>query len=307
MDIYDYQMDNFDLKKSAGQAPKFISTQVSDVRYYYLDLQPRPTTGLTVICGGRERCNAEYAIRKRRLRFHSIECVAQGQGEVTIGSETFRLQAGSVFSLGPNVIHSIRNDPKAPMVKYFVDFTGKEGTRMLARSPVRGSVVQISSPGEIFDLFDDLQRHGGRNDPGTPAICSTLVKLLILKLDASAIPYREADARAIATYQRCKEQIEKRFLEFRTLNEIARACHVNQSYMCRLFKRFDHHPPYRHLMRLKMNRAAELLMSSQLLVKELAEQLGFPDQYHFSRVFKAIHHISPAQFINRGHRGTAER
>ncbi|MDD4869063.1 MAG: AraC family transcriptional regulator [Kiritimatiellae bacterium] len=300
-------MDNFDLKTNPVPTPKFMSTQVSDVRYYYLDLQPKSTSGITVVCGGRERCNPEYVILNRRFRFHSIECIAQGRGEVTIANKTFRLQAGSVFSYGPNIPHTIRNDPKNPMVKYFVDFVGTEATRLRRESPLRGGVVRLSAPGEILDIFEDLQRQGGRNAPGTPAICSTLVRLLIQKIGALAIPDKEADARALATYQRCKEQIEQRFVDFNSLAQIAQTCHVDQAYICRLFRRFDHQSPYRYLLRLKMNRAAELLMSSRLLIKELAEKLGFSDPYHFSRVFKSVHNISPVQFVNRGHRSIINR
>jgi len=307
MDIYDYQMDNIDLKSGEVLTPEFMSTQVSDVRYYYLDLQPKPASGIKVVCGGRERCNPEYIIRKRRFRFQSIEYVAQGCGEVIIGRKTFRLNAGSVFSYGPNIPHTIRNDPGNPMVKYFVDFIGTEALRLRMASPLRNGVVRLSAPGEILDIFDDLQRQGARTAPGAPEICSALVRLLILKIGAFAIPDTETDPRALATYQRCKEQVEHKFIELNSLAQIARICHVDQAYICRLFQRFDHQSPYRYLLRLKMNRAAELLMSSQLLVKELAEKLGFDDPYHFSRVFKSVHHISPVQFVNRGHRSTVNR
>ena len=304
MDIYDFLMDNFDLITSSTPTPEFMSRQVSDVRYYYLNLQPGPASGITVVCGGRERCNPEYIIRNRRFRFHSIECVVQGRGEATIAGKTFRLQAGSVFSYGPNIPHTIRNDPKNPMVKYFVDFAGTEATRLRGESPLKGGAVRLSYPGEIFDIFEDLQRQGSRDTSNAPAICSALVRLLILKINALAIPDLHTESRALATYQRCKEQIEKRFLEFDSLARIAQTCHVDQAYLCRLFQRFDHQSPYRYLLRLKMNRAAELLMSSSMLIKELAEKMGFSDPYHFSRMFKSIHQVSPVQFINRDHRST---
>ena len=307
MDIYDYQMDNIDLRTGTVKTPEFMSTQVSDVRYYYLDLQPKPTSGITVVCGGREKCNPEYVIRKRRFLFQSIECVAQGCGEVIIGRKKFRLGAGSVFSYGPNIPHTIRNDPKTPMVKYFVDFVGAEASRLRMASPLHNGVVRLYSPGEVLDIFDDLQRQGTRNTPGTPAICSALVRLLILKIGALAIPDGETDPRALATYQRCREQIEQKFIELNSLTQIAQICHADQAYICRLFQRFHHQSPYRYLLRLKMNRAAELLMSSPLLVKEVAEKLGFADQYHFSRVFKSVHHISPVQFVNSGHRSMVNR
>ena len=295
-------MDILDRKSRPVGPPKFISTQVSDVRYYYLDLRPAPTPGITVVCGGREQCNPEYVISRRELTYLSIECVDQGRGEVRVARQTFRLQAGSVFSYAPGVAHTIRNDPKDPMVKYFVDFTGREAARLLHDSALRRGVVQLMAPGEILDIFEDLQRQGSADAPGSAAICAALVRLLILKITALAVPEREADARALATYQRCKRQIEQHFLSLRSLAQAARTCHVDQAYLCRLFRRFDHQTPYHYLLRLKMHRAAELLLGPDRLIKQVAEELGFSDPYHFSRVFKSVHRISPVQFIQAGHR-----
>ena len=307
MDRVDPVMDIIDRKSKTVAQPKFISTQVSDVRYYYLDLHPAPTPGITVVCGGRERCNPEYVISRRGFPFLSIECVAQGRGEVKVAGQTFRLQAGSVFSYAPGVAHTIRNDPKDPMVKYFVDFTGQEAARLLRDGPLRRGVVQLLAPGEILDIFEDLQRQGSGDAPGSAAICAALVRLLILKITALAVPEREADARALATYQRCKRQIEQHFLGLRSLAQAARACHVDQAYLCRLFRRFDHQTPYHYLVRLKMNRAAELLLGPGRLIKQVAEELGFTDPYHFSRVFKSVHRLSPVRFIQAGHRRTDRR
>jgi AraC-like DNA-binding protein len=116
------------------------------------------------------------------------------------------------------------------------------------------------------------------------------------------VPYAETDPRALATYQRAREIIGNRYLEFRTLEETARACGVNLSYLCRLFQRFDHQTPYRHLLRLKMNRAAERLLDSGLLVKEVAAEMGFSDPFNFSRSFKASFGVSPENFVRHGRR-----
>jgi AraC-like DNA-binding protein len=42
--------------------------------------------------------------------------------------------------------------------------------------------------------------------------------------------------------------------------------------------------------------AAELLMDPTTLVKEAAAQVGFADQYHFSRCFKKVHRVAPKEF-----------
>ena len=51
-------------------------------------------------------------------------------------------------------------------------------------------------------------------------------------------------------------------------------CEIDQAYLCRLFRRFDREAPYRYLLRLKMNFAAEQLRDPKMLVKEAAASRG---------------------------------
>jgi AraC-like DNA-binding protein len=71
---------------------------------------------------------------------------------------------------------------------------------------------------------------------------------------------------------------------------------VNNAYLCRLFRRYDHQSPYQYLLRLKMNHAAGRLKQPDALVKQVAEETGFADQFHFSRVFTSVFGLSPAAF-----------
>lgn len=47
------------------------------------------------------------------------------------------------------------------------------------------------------------------------------------------------------------------------------------------------HSPDQYLLRLKMNFAAELLQQPGARIKQVAEQVGFGDPFHFSRASKA--------------------
>ena len=101
---------------------------------------------------------------------------------------------------------------------------------------------------------------------------------------------------AHATYQRCRQYIQDHWLHLLTLEQAARECHVAPAYLCRLFRRFDHEGPYRYLLRLKMNFAAERLRDPKVLVKEAAAVVGFRDPFQFSHSFKNIFGTSPDVF-----------
>ncbi|MCF7849299.1 MAG: AraC family transcriptional regulator, partial [Kiritimatiellales bacterium] len=186
---------------------------------------------------------------------------------------------------------------------FFVDFAGRQAAQLLRNSPLgENNIVQVSEPGRLQEIFQSLQHNGSNETRFTPEICLTLLKLLFLKIEESAVPYGSIDTRGLTTYQRCKKFIDLNFLEIHSLEEIAAGCFINASYLCRNFKRFGHVSPYQYLLRLKMNHAVKLLLGSDMLVKQVAEELGFSDPYHFSRTFKSIYRISPEKFLKVGSR-----
>ncbi|MGD0536294.1 MAG: AraC family transcriptional regulator [Verrucomicrobiota bacterium] len=286
-----------------GQRPAFLSTQVSEAHRFFLNLTPRATPRLEVVCGGVERCRPDYVIQRTSFPYAALEFVAQGEGELKLRGRRFRLRPGMAFAYGPRVSHTIRTSAQSPMLKYYVDFVGREGDRLLAEGPLgRWEPVQVSSPNELTELFESLQRNGAAENPLTGRICSTLVALILLKIAERAIDYGAAESRALPTYERARRHLEAHYEQLKTVEEIARACHVNAAYLCRLFQRFDHRSPYQLLLRLKMNRAAALLLDGGLMVKEVAARLNFADPYHFSRVFKRVYGVSPDRFVKLGNR-----
>jgi AraC-like DNA-binding protein len=279
----------------APPAPAFFSADVAEARRFYLDLNPPEGRRLVVVCGGREHCTPDYVIRRDTFPFYSIEYVARGRGQVTLDGCAFPLQAGRVFSYGPGVSQHITGDPAEHLVKYFVDFAGAGAAALLRSCGVRpGSVSDVFPANALQPLFDELIDAGLRASPGSPELCARLLECLALRIAGAHAPIEGADTPAFLTYQACRRHIEAHALRLRTLRQAARECHVDSAYLCRLFRRYDHQSPYQYLLRLKMTFAAERLHQPGALVKQVAEEVGFSDAFHFSRVFRSVLGRSPA-------------
>lgn len=285
------------MKRPAAAAPDFFSAQVSQARRFYLNLRPPRGAALAVVCGGVEQCAPDYEIRRDSFPYYSLEYVVRGEGRLQLARRRQALRPGDLFAYGPGVPQRITADPRKPLVKYFVDFAGAQAAAWLHRAGVApGRSARVYPPLELQPLFDELIRNGQRGSRHAPELCRRLLDCLGVKLGEARAPRGGADSLAFATYQRCRQHLQDHCQRLRTLAQLARECHVNTAYLCRLFRRYDRQSPYRCLIRLKMNAAASQLQQPGALVKNVAADLGFANPYHFSRVFKSVFALAPEAF-----------
>jgi AraC-like DNA-binding protein len=277
--------------------PEFFSSDVAGARRFYLDLNPSKGQPLVMVCGGLEHCTPDYSVRRETFPFYSIEYVARGRGQVRLKGHALPLHSGRLFSYGPNVPHYITTIAADPLVKYFVDFAGTRAMDLLnscGLSP--GRVSEVFPANALQPLFDELIEVGSQIRRERVALCAKLLECLALRITGARAPLADTETLAFTTYQQCRRYIEQHSLRLRTLKQIASECHVNNAYLCRLFRRYDSQSPYQYLLRLKMNHAAECLRRPGTLVKQVAQESGFADPFHFSRVFTSTIGLSPSSF-----------
>ena len=278
-------------------APEFFSTDVAEARRFYLDLKPPRNRRLAVVCGGLEHCTPDYVIRRETFPFYTIEYVTRGRGEVMLKRRACSLKPGRLFSYGPGIPHHIIGDAAEPLIKYFVSFAGTRAQALLRSCGLpSGRVSEVFPANALQPLFDELIQAGLRARRESSVLCARLLECLALRIAGARAPLAGTETHAFATYQQCRSHIEQHSLRLRTLKQMAGECHVNNAYLCRLFQRYDNQSPYQYLLRLKMNHAAGRLKQPGALVKQVAEESGYADPFHFSRIFTSVFGLSPTAF-----------
>lgn len=89
-----------------------------------------------------------------------------------------------------------------------------------------------------------------------------------------------------------------------TLADIAAAACISRFHFARLFRARTGCSPMAYVMRLRLERAREMLARDDRCIADTAAALGFYDQSHFTRTFRRVHGIPPRQFRLRS-RGAA--
>jgi AraC family transcriptional regulator len=99
--------------------------------------------------------------------------------------------------------------------------------------------------------------------------------------------------------RRAIEWINEHLPEDRPIERIADEVGLSAFHFARLFKCSTGHPPHQYRIQRRVERAKELLVSSDATIAEIAVQVGFCDQSHFASHFKRMYGVTPKAFLRR--------
>ncbi|MHB0946796.1 MAG: AraC family transcriptional regulator [Sedimentisphaerales bacterium] len=289
-------------KKNSGKTikRKYVRGQpghILNAEYFYYETEPNYKKELAIVCGGYEKCAPDYQINRNSYPYYVIKYTISGRGTFTIHSKTHQLKAGVLSGFSPRDAHNYQSNSDSPLEHIFIIFTGAKACQLLKQSSIASkNAIEVANPSETLYLLKAIMRMGIEKPPFSQQICRSYLRILLLR-QAANIDLSTTDfSQSIETYRRCKKYIDDNFTTISSPADVADNCAVNMRYMARLFQRYGRITPHDYIMRLKLNKAATLLLTSGLSINEIGYSLGFNDPYHFSRVFKKFHGLAPHHY-----------
>ena len=71
---------------------------------------------------------------------------------------------------------------------------------------------------------------------------------------------------------------------------------ISETHLRRIFKQDFNISPIKYINCLKLDKAKNMLQSSNYTINEIALSVGYDDPYYFSRVFKRETGLSPSEY-----------
>jgi AraC-like DNA-binding protein len=273
---------------------------VLDASYFYYETAPNYDKQLAIVCGGYEKCAPDFEINRSNYPYCFIKYTIKGEGSLTIKNKDYEIKPGVITGFGPGVPHHYIADSKNPMEHIFVTFVGKEAKHLLEKSLLSDKgIILLHNPTEVSDIIEKIFKIGSEKRQHSQLICCNYLRILCLLLGQNAEHVENDYSLAMTTFLECKRYIDINFSMITSSAQAAEHCGINPRYMSALFKKCHLSPPHEYIMRLKMNKAANMLLASTLSIKEIAFKIGFEDQYHFSRNFKKFHKLSPRNYRDK--------
>jgi AraC-like DNA-binding protein len=127
------------------------------------------------------------------------------------------------------------------------------------------------------------------------------VEALLLEIAVEVSRQKEkttSDKKAPRWLSDARDFIHAEFAFNPTIKEIAEAANIHPVHLSRIFQRKYHCTIAEYIRRLRVESACSALTKSNKSLVEIAAMCGFYDQSHFSKNFKRIMNLTPAEYRN---------
>lgn len=243
------------------------------------------------------KAKEHYREREEGADQYILIYCTEGKGIIEVEDQIYRLEKSDAFCIPRNVRHKYYADEKEPWSILWVHFKG-ENTKYFPLEERK--IVYINSghsDNRMMVLFKLLFRVLERNYTIGNFIYISQVLSLILsevyfreRVDESSTQDRHVTMVIRYMYQHLRENL--------TLEEISEEVQLSKSYLNAVFKAQTGKSPVEFFIHLKMQEACKLLKSTDYYIYEVSSELGYTDQYYFSRIFKKVVGVSPKDYKN---------
>lgn len=245
-----------------------------------------------------------------------ISCVLEGNGSYRIGDRTYDLQSGDIIILNNTephalvldnssirhiVIHfdpsfiwnSLSNDLDYNFLLVFFERGSKFSNRLDRENPTTARIFSL-----FLDIMEELK---------TRKICYELIVKIKLQTIFTEIlrNYDYVDRNKVVKPLSGDEilqlnavisYINSHLDSDLRLTELAGIVHVSPTYFSTLFKRFNGVSPVEYIVNKRVQRAIELICTTNLNMTEIAMACGFNNGTNFYKAFHKVTGRTPASY-----------
>ena len=250
-------------------------------------------TPLRVELAGVSYCDGTYRIRRRDSGINVLEYVTKGSGRLHVGNQEFNPRGGDVYITHEGTDHEYWSDADNPWGKIWFNVSGSLCGALL-RCYGLGRVWHV--PGcEVGALFSEALAAMRAEPEQADALGAQHIHRIIAAI-AGRMAGRESRILPGEDGARMREHIERRLPEEVSLEELGRLIGRSRSQVIRIFRRDFNTTPVRYALERRLELASRYLRNTAKPIKEIADELNFADEYHFSNMFRRHIGIAPGAY-----------
>ena len=234
----------------------------------------------------------------RILHEWQIIFIEKGHGVVEFRGDRRKVEAGSMIVLPPKCWHRYKPDPTTGWTTYWIGFSGDLADRMIgvAGFSSDGDVRSFKNNIPIIQLFAATVTDLLANDNHSPFSAAASIPMLVAALLEAPKNDQTADDTSSSAILKAQMYITEHLSETIDFEALAQKVGLTYRSFRYLFVRESGQSPLQYQLERRLARAKNLLASSDMPVKDIAETLGFNSTWYFAHFFQKHAKTSPAAY-----------
>ncbi|NJN25527.1 MAG: AraC family transcriptional regulator [Cyclobacteriaceae bacterium] len=233
----------------------------------------------------------------RILDEFQISYITKGKGILETRDGIYTIAPGSVFIILPGQWHRYKPDQSTGWDEYYIGFRGSYANNIFRHEffvQNRGG-YGVGHNLTLLHCFEDIIEKSVREHPGYQQQIAGRIMSIIGEIIAT-VKNQEFEGKGIE--KRIKEaqfDLRERLGQSIKMEAFAEGYGMSYSYFRKLFKTYTGLSPAQYHLQLKLQKARDMLSTSDKTVKEIAFSLGFESAFHFSKIYKKKYGLSPGK------------
>lgn len=253
-----------------------------------------------------------------RLHYHpewQLTAIQKGEGMLFLGNSFTRFQEGSVYLVGSNIPHMLKNDA----IYYSDESPGVHATSIFFHKNSFGQgFFELPELKRVNKLLKEAERgiwYSGDNRASIKNELEGCLKLkgielfqqflsilgLLIKTKDRAFlnestfksSFEEKDGKRLDSVFQFSFQNFSRNIE---LTEVAAIANLSVSQFCRYFKLHTRKTYFEYLNQLRIEAACKLLAEHKFSIAQVCYEVGFNNLSNFNRQFKKVKGVTPSGY-----------
>lgn len=227
--------------------------------------------------------------------------ILSGEGSIKTDDSVYEVGAGDLFIFTPhsNVVYEPKKEN--PWKYIWIEFNGSSVKTILDSTSYSTSnfIFKDNEEEYLKNVFSEMIHEDNLSTESSEAI---LIVSYIFKVFSFLAKYYPKNENVNITKK--EETVKKieRYLNIHyndtnfSIGDVAKEFSFSQSYITRLFKSQTRITPMQYVDELRMKKAIELLNHHSLTIDQIAENIGYKNQFYFTKRFKRYYGMPPSKY-----------
>jgi AraC-like DNA-binding protein len=243
--------------------------------------------------------HADYAFNwnnGRVLNCYNIIFISKGSGTFeSAKTKSTIVEAGTCFFLYPGIWHRYKPDLNSGWEEFWVGFNGSFPADLMNNDffTPESPFIHVGLHQELLSLFLSLFDTVKKSSSGYPQVIAGIALQMLGVLNSVSLydtNNNDSENMLIAKAKFLMQESLEKPIEMKNL---IKELPMGYSSFRKAFKKITGESPNQYHLNLRLMRAKNLLLTTNLNINEVAYQTGFESVFYFSKLFKKKNGVSP--------------